>query len=447
MVRKKGLFQIPLLIALISSSFNKQSRFFTIASSKICSSFALPSSSKRALAAEPPIIEIILNKYAHLGCENLAQGVSRWGPPEHVLTKIEDKEERNHRYGPILGDPSLVAALEAKLSSTNNLDLSNQEIMVTGGGNQAFANVAFALCDPGDQVAVIRPYYFSHLVALQLAGADVKFGDFDEETLLPDLCHLKSLLDSGCRMVVLTSPNNPSGAVVPPDMIKEIVEMCRQACAWLVFDEAYEDFMFDGAEHLSPCANKLGYDGIIHLFTMSKIYGMAGWRVGYMVYPKRISDSMQKVQDTIPTHACIKSQAIARACLEFSEKYKLGHDGETWEASRVGGLARCRAAAWAALAPLGTRTARARGAFYFLARLPPGSDDTEAVGFLAENHGVMVLPGSAFGAPGHLRISYGSLPEARCLAALGQLKEGLKALQKRSGSSAGVVQDTGGGKS
>mmetsp|Transcript_29176 Transcript_29176/g.38366 ORF Transcript_29176/g.38366 Transcript_29176/m.38366 type:complete len:420 (-) Transcript_29176:238-1497(-) len=382
--------------------------------------FGLPKSSERALNAEPPIIEIVLNKYAPLGCDNLAQGVCRWGPPGATQGVIKATDEKDYKYGDILGDSSLRAALADKLAQSNGLNLAGQEIMVTAGGNQAFVNVALALCDPGDKVVVVKPFYFSHLVALQLAGTSICYADFQAETLLPDMGHLRSLVTSDCKMLVLTSPNNPSGAVIPKDMLLEIVDLCKEAGAWLVLDEAYEHFTFGRAEHFSPCANSLEYDGIVHLYTMSKSYGMAGWRVGYMLYPSRVSNEMQKIQDTLPTHASIKSQAIAHACLTSPSA------GFQWVRSQVNSLHRCREAMWNAVKDTGT--VKTEGAFYFLVKIPSGIEDMEAVDFLATKHGVMVLPGSAFGAPGYLRASYGSLPEEKCLKTISKLKSGLKGL-------------------
>ncbi|CAM9658966.1 unnamed protein product, partial [Choristocarpus tenellus] len=258
---------------------------------------------------------------------NLAQGVAHWDPPSSALdlicggqSQLTDKEI--HRYGPALGLPALHDALVRKLEEENGLDMGGQEVMITAGGNQAFAMVALALLDPGDRVILMKPYYCAHLCAVQLAGAEVVGCDWDAKTLLPDLLHLRKEVEKGAKMVVITTPGeslhmarNPSGAVCPPEMMDQIVDLCRDKGVWLVVDEAYEHFLFDGASHYSPCGNRLGYPGLIHLYTMSKSFGLAGWRVGYAVYPAWAGDNMVKVQDTLPTHASIAGQRVALAAL------------------------------------------------------------------------------------------------------------------------------------
>ncbi|CAM9962923.1 unnamed protein product, partial [Phaeothamnion confervicola] len=385
-----------------------------------------PSLSRRVLNTDPAHIEIILSRFANLPDRpaNLAQGVAFWGPPKTALATLAKsdgddagkmpplEQTRMHRYGDILGDPELRAAIARKLISRNGLDLAEQEIMVTAGANQAFVNVALALLDPGDVAILPRPYYCSHLCALQLAGATPVFCGYDPATLLPDMDELRALLlgeknnnemngseshpslpsrPPPSKMLVLTSPGNPSGAVLPPSVLSEVAALCRARGVWLVMDETYEDFIHDdggngsddsgcdgssggnvgstvrgssGKKHVSPCARRLSYDGIVHIFSMSKAFGMAGWRVGYLVYPAWAGPDMQKVQDTVPTCASMASQQLALACLTVVDD----SFGARWIARRVAGLARPREALWAAVRHTGA--VRGGGAFYYLVPLP-----------------------------------------------------------------------------
>ena len=236
------------------------------------------------------------------------------------------------------------------------------EVMVTAGGNQAFVNVALSLVDPGDTVLVLKPYYFSHVVSLQMAGANVKFASFDKETFLPNLQEVEEMVkQENIKMIVLTTPNNPSGVVYPEATLLELKNICQDKGVWMVIDETYEHFVYNKNEenpnvveanrkvepdtdkceniqgeenqqstvhelvggttqehhaeakyrHISLCGNKVNFPGIIHLYSFSKSYGMAGWRVGYMVYPSHLQEYMRRFQDTIPTHASIISQYAA----------------------------------------------------------------------------------------------------------------------------------------
>jgi aspartate/methionine/tyrosine aminotransferase len=150
-------------------------------------------------------------------------------------------------------------------------------------------------------------------------------------------------------------------------------------------------------------------------------YGMAGWRVGYMIYPQRLSADMQKIQDAIPTHPSIASQKLAIAALKSDS---------SWVHNQVQSLAVCREAMWHAVKDCGT--VRTCGAFYYLVPLPRGIDELYAIDVLAREFGVLVTPGYAFGAPQHVRVSYGSLPQAQCLQAIERFGAGVKELQRRA---------------
>ncbi|TFJ81444.1 hypothetical protein NSK_007405 [Nannochloropsis salina CCMP1776] len=361
----------------------------------------------------------------------MGQGVEREKYPEsrgietqkEAVGDVGKQESRSlHGYGPIAGNADLLAALTRKLETENRLDLTGQDILVTGGANQAFALLALALCDPGDRAVLFAPYYFSHLVALQIAQAEVVKGRWDPATWLPDVEHLRSLLAaSPVKMVVLTTPGNPTGAVCPESLLKEVAALCRKAGAWLVVDESYEHFLHEGARHVSLCASALDFSGLVHVYSFSKSYGMAGWRLGYLVYPRGLKTALRSLQDTIPTHAAMVSQAVGLAALGA---------GREWVQRQVAGLTDCRERLWAVLSKHCPGSVRTEGAFYFLAQLPPHVSEAEAVHRLATEYRVLCTPGEAFGAPGTLRLSYGSLPPAECIDALGRLDAGLAALIK-----------------
>ncbi|CAM9232903.1 unnamed protein product [Scytosiphon promiscuus] len=390
-----------------------------------------PQLSKRALDTEPAHIEAVLMRYAEMSPPpvNLAMGVVNWDPPPAALQQMEMGmvESANHRYGASLGLQALREEVEKKLEEENGLDLTGQEVMITAGGNQAFAMVSLALLDPGDRVLLVRPFYCAHQCAIQLAGGTLAECGWNPQTLLPDMDQLRQEVERGVKMVVITSPGNPTGAVCPRETLDEIARLCRDNKSWLVVDEAYEHFLHDGERSYSPCANELGCpDGIIHLFSMSKSFGLAGWRVGYAVYPSWASEEMVKVQDTLPMHACTASQKVALAALQGG--------GCDWARSKVRSLSRCREAMWSAVQGMGG--VMGKGAFYFLVPLPTDMDEDGAIDVLARRFGVMTLPGRAFGAPGHIRVSYGSLPEEECLIAIRKLAAGLRELTKEAAAAA-----------
>ena len=146
--------------------------------------------SNRIQQTENPHIEDILDGYAHMPhLINLALGSSYWNPPEHAIAAIQQDifTRENHRYGNILGMPALRERLmkQVKVASRGQLDVEKLDIAITSGANQAFQNIALTLCDANDNAVILAPYYFSHLLALQLSQAQVTISPFDKNTLKP----------------------------------------------------------------------------------------------------------------------------------------------------------------------------------------------------------------------------------------------------------------------
>lgn len=157
---------------------------------------------------------------------------------------------------------------------------------------------------------------------------------------------------------------------------------------------------------------------------------MAGWRIGYVLYPKELSNSIRKIQDTIPTHSTILSQKLALHCLETYDSNDLCRN--SWFQAHLNSLDMVRKAVWPVVEPL--HTVYTTGAFYFLVPVPNHIDEREAVDILAKDYGVLLMPGTPFGAKNHLRLSYGSIPPEKVLDAVEKLKSGFQKLQEISNS-------------
>ncbi|KAJ1620282.1 pyridoxal phosphate-dependent transferase [Pavlovales sp. CCMP2436] len=399
----------------------------------------LPPISATALAAAPAAIEEVYRSYWRPGMHNLAPGLPYWPPPSatrSVLAEAATAEafggRELHCYADVRGHPSLLDAIGRKLLRENRVPPEGRRLVVTTGANQAFVSTLMATCAPGDAALVFAPYYFTHVVAMQLLGIRPHVVSCDPETLLPDPAAVaRAVTAEGGRLraLVLTSPGNPSGAVIPERMLRALVDEAVRLGLWVISDEAYEHFVFDGAAHYSPAADVRARDNVLCLFTMSKSYGMAGWRVGYVSYPERLDEVMLKIQDTVPTHATTLAQQLAAAALD---------EGADWVRARVASLEPTRAALWAVvretLELTGAHSVRGTGALYAFVRLPVGVSDEEAVRVLADAHSVLVLPGSSAGMAGHLRISFASVEPGSeaATAALGALRAGLDAIAASS---------------
>lgn len=379
---------------------------------------------RRALETDTPVMVQIQELFrGHKGAMSLAQGVVYWQPPMQALDKVKELvwEPSISRYGFDEGLPELREALIKKLGQENKLYKSS--VMVTAGANQAFVNLVLTLCDAGDSVVMFAPYYFNAYMSFQMTGVTkILVGPGDPKTLYPDADWLeRTFLETkpAPKLVTVVNPGNPSGTYIPEPLLKRISDLCKDAGSWLVVDNTYEYFMYDGLKH--SCVEG---DHIVNVFSFSKAYGMMGWRVGYIAYPagvEGLGDQLLKVQDNIPICASIISQYLALYSLET---------GTEWVTDQVKDLVKNRALLLDALLPLGEGAVKGgEGAIYLWAKLPEKyPDDFEVVRWLARRHGVVVIPGSASGGPGFLRISFGGLKEDECRAAAGRLKRGLEEL-------------------
>lgn len=398
------------------------------------STVTMAAPSRTAAAADVAAVDEVYRKHWRPGLHNLAPGLPYWGPPAAsigALSRADLAARALHEYGDVHGAPGLVGAIERKLRAENGLDLTGRRVMVTAGANQAYVNALMATCSPGDAVLIFAPFYFTHRVAAQLLDIEPIVELTDPATLLPAPGAItRAAQQNGSRLkaVVLASPGNPSGAVIPESAMRLLVEEAESAALWLISDEAYEHFVFDGAAHWSPRG-----DHVINIFTMSKSYGMAGWRVGYMCYPDALDAALVKVQDTIPTHAAACSQLLAEAALDGA--------GSAWVRAQVATLEPVRAHMRAAVRDaLGgsdggsaAAAADAAGALYLFVPLPPAVDEDEAVGRLAEEFGVLVLPGASAGMRGYLRVSFASIAPGELAAdASDRLRQGLAAIVRDS---------------
>lgn len=379
---------------------------------------------RRAVLTETPVMVQIQELIRGVkDCISLAQGVVYWQPPKQALDKVKDLvwEPSISRYGADEGLPELREALMKKLQVENNLHKSS--VMVTAGANQAFVNLVLTLCDAGDSVVMFAPYYFNSYMSFQMTGVtDILVGPGNPKTLHPDADWLEMTLKNTVptpKLVTVVNPGNPSGTYIPEPLLKRISDLCKQAGCWLLVDNTYEYFMYDGRKHVC-----LEDNHIVNIFSFSKAYGMMGWRVGYIAYPSKVDGlaaQLLKVQDNIPICASIISQRLALHSLEA---------GPEWVTDRVKDLVKNRELLLEALSPLGKEAVKGgEGAIYLWAKLPDKYlDDFEVVRWLARKHGVVLIPGCSSGCPGYVRISFAGLKEDDCRAASVRLRKGLEEL-------------------
>lgn len=376
------------------------------------------------------------------GTLSLAQGMVGWGPPPQVVEAVAAAMAQGvggvnpslDRYGPAAGDPELLAALAASLRA-DGLDLAGADLWVTAGSNMAFSAIAQVLCEgpPAEPSEVILPlpFYFNHVMAIQLAGGvpvPVEAG------LVPDPGRLAAAITPRTRAIVTVSPNNPSGVVMPAAVLAAINRLCASRHLLHISDEAYGLFVYGAQPHRSPAALPGAAAHTVTLQSLSKAYGMAGWRVGFMAAPAAFTAALAKVQDTL---LICPPRLIQRAALAALQA------GPAWCAPRIAALAGRRAQLLAAVARARAEGLPVRllaepdGAFYGLLAVDPAAAARAALTGdtlmrrLVLEHRVAAVAGESFGyaaAEPVLRLSYGLLGAAELEEALGRLWTGIRAL-------------------
>lgn len=360
----------------------------------------------------PAIAELVRN---NPGTISLGQGVVNYGPPAEAIGALPGMmaDTQLHKYQGVLGHPGLLEALTKKLATENHVHLgSDSLVMVTAGSNMAFLNCVLAVGDPGDEFILPMPFYFNQEMAIRMAGCVPVPVRVNEDWSL-NVEAIAAAITPRTRAIVTVSPNNPTGAVYSPESLTAINKLCAEKGLYHFSDEAYEYFTYDGAKHFSPASLPGAHKHTFSFYSMSKNYGMASWRLGYVVFPADLFDAMNKVQDTNLICAPVPSQLLALQVL------KLGRD---WVQPKVTALATVRQNVYQALSALGdlVQFPNTQGAFYVLMKLPglPAGQDPLAFNrAMAQNHKVVSIPGFAFGLTNmqeanYQRLSYGALQSA-----------------------------------
>lgn len=379
--------------------------------------------SQRLENVQQPVIPLIAQWSREVeGTLSLAQGVVSYEPPQSlrdVVSTVNPTDLKICRYGPAEGFADLREKIAGKLRSENGIDLANAAIVCTAGSNMAFFAALLSVASVGDEVVLVRPYYFNHQMAIEMVGCECRVADCLPNYQL-DVAAIAAAITPRTKAVVTISPNNPTGAVYGENDLTEVNRLCQHRGIFHVHDEAYEYFTFGGQQHFSPASIPGAGEHTISLFSLSKAYAMAGWRFGYAVVPQQLELAIKKVQDTNLISVPGITQRAAMAALS---------EGQAWCEPRIAGLARSRDVAlqfsnglvgdWQFSDP--------EGGFYLLASLSQKLDDVKVCRELIQQHRVAVLPGSTFGIEDRLtlRISFGGISGDPLVEALRRLKQGL----------------------
>ncbi len=378
----------------------------------------------RIQSVQSPIIPVVAELIRqHPGTISLGQGVVGYGPPREAIEQIQRflADGENHKYKPVIGCPELLTAFERKLAAENGVSIGpTNRLVITAGSNMGFINALLAITDPGDEVILQTPYYFNHEMAIAMANCRPVLVLTDSNYQL-QLEKIRAAITPRTRAIVTVSPNNPTGAVYPESALREVNQLCRDQGVYHIHDEAYEYFVYDNGKHFSPGSIDGAAGHTISLFSLSKAYGFASWRIGAMVVPEVLLESVRKIQDTILICAPVISQFAAIGALEA---------GAAYCREKLRDITEIRDVVRRELSSLGDRCELppADGAFYFLLRVQTELPPMRIVERLIQEHRVAVIPGTAFGLTDgcYLRVAYGALQREVAKEGIGRLVSGLK---------------------
>jgi aspartate aminotransferase len=337
---------------------------------------------------------------------HLEVGEPDFPTPEHVVEAAHEAALAGHtRYAPNAGIPELREALADKVTRRNGYEAHPDQVVVTQGGIQALYLVLRALLEPGDEVLLPDPAWPNFRMIAHLLGARVlSYPLVAEGDFLPRLEDLERLVTPRTRAILVNSPSNPLGTVVPGELVEALLAFARRQGLWYISDEVYDEVVFDDV-FVSAGSVADPSDRLVSVYSFSKVYAMTGWRVGYLVAPPDLAKLLTGMQEPIISCVNTPAQMAALAAVtgpqnlvrEMSEAYRARRDELLGILDR-GGLP----------------SSRPSGAFYVWTDVSEaGVPSMDFARFLIEREHVAVAPGSAFGGlgEGYMRLSLASSRE------------------------------------
>ena len=341
-------------------------------------------------------------KRAGIDICSFSAGEPDFDTPDHIKqAAIAAINEGKTRYGPATGEPKLREAIAAKLQRENQLDYKAENIIVTNGGKHSLYNLMMAMIDPGDEVIIPAPFWLSYPEMVKLAdGVPVIVQTTPESGYKITPEQLRQAITPKTKLLVLNSPSNPTGMVYSPDEIRSIAQVVVESDLFVVSDEIYEKLLYDGAQHLSIGAvSPEAFARTIVSHGFAKAYSMTGWRVGYLAAPLALIKATSTIQSHSTSNVCTFAQYGAIAAYEGSQ--------DCVENMRVAFAERRQAIFDLVNQIPGLSCVKPDGAFYLFINIGKlGISSLPFCDELLSQHQVAAVPGIAFGADDHIRLSY-----------------------------------------
>ena len=386
--------------------------------------------SQRATRIKPSPTLAVSAKAGQLRAEGrdiigLGAGEPDFDTPEHIKqAAIRALDEGFTKYTAVGGTTGLVQAIIQKFKRENDLEYSADQILVSCGCKHSLYNLMQALLNPEDEVIIPAPYWVSYPDMAKLAGANgVILKTSAERNLKITSEQLQGAITNKSKLLILNSPSNPTGVCYTPDELASLGEvLVEHPHIIIATDDIYEHILW-GQESFQNIVNVCPnlYDRTVVLNGVSKAYSMTGWRIGYAGGPASLINAMKKIQSQSTSNPTSISQVAAQAALEGDQSYitkssiifKERHDFVYEQLSKIKRI-ECHAS---------------EGTFYIfpnfqrvIDRMENIDNDVELAEYLLEQGEIAMVPGSAFGAPGYMRISFATSME--------NLQKGMERLEK-----------------
>ncbi len=369
--------------------------------------------SNRVNAVKPSPTLAIAAKAGQMKAEgkdiiSLSVGEPDFDTPEHIKTAAINAIHAGFtKYTAVEGTPSLREAVRAKFKRDNGLDYQLNQILVSSGGKQSFFNLTQAMINPGDEVIIPAPYWVSYPDMVLLAdGVPVIVNAGQAQNFKITPAQLRAAITDKTKLFVINSPSNPTGVMYSLEDLQGLAQVLRDYPQIVIAtDDMYEHIVWEQGHFVNilNAAPDL-YERTMVLNGVSKAYSMTGWRIGYAAGSKELIAEMNKVQSQSTSNPCSISQVAAQAGLngdqsciqEMLVEFKKRHDVVVDLLNEIDGI----------------ECLPTDGTFYvfpnvekLIARLEGISNDLEFAEYLIMKAGVAIVPGSAFGCEGHIRIS------------------------------------------
>ncbi|WP_431064580.1 pyridoxal phosphate-dependent aminotransferase [Methylotuvimicrobium sp.] len=338
----------------------------------------------------------------------LGAGEPDFDTPDHIkAAAIEAMNKGFTKYTPVGGTPSLKQAIIDKFKKDNGLDYQAKQILVSCGGKQSSYNLTQALLNEGDEVIIPSPYWVSYPDMVLLAGGIpvvIETTQAQHFKISPE--QLRAAINDKTRLIFLNSPSNPTGVAYSLDELKALGNVLKEfPDIMIATDDMYEHILWQKGNFvniLNACPEL--YDRTLVMNGVSKAYSMTGWRIGYAAGPANLIEAMSTIQSQSTSNPTSISQYAAEAALTGDQgfidmmmtEFKKRHDFVVSELNKIDGI----------------DCLETDGTFYVfpnveqaIAKMDNIKDDLDFSEYLIENAGVALVPGSAFGCPGHVRIS------------------------------------------